>query len=558
MARRTGLVVDPLEDDLTEDEQRTAVEAAVATGSREADLDVNKVAPDPENPKGRLSPKENLVNGIKEAGQNTAGMVQPLDRWIAQGGNAEELPDGTEYVIVFGHGRWAACRELGRPFRAVINTTIDDLTDHIVNQLQENINREALTPMQEAEGFQRLAKRKLSQRQIASKLGVKQDHVNKRLKLLTLPEDVQPLVDARSITIEAALKLADIAKAAAKPGDDRNAVRVAYVLERIIAAAGTPEENKASNIDDEQVIINQQNAAKRAVAVMYAEFEAENALKAKRNELTKSGATLIENPREYFTGRPRPYHTYELTDADAITAARADGTAVAHVRSGDIVDWYTTQDPEPEPEAEPAEIPAPRAADPAEDTATPATGETPDTTTDATAETSAPTTEAAERAAAAAEQARQDREEAEREQRERQKAAEARAAACIRIAAKTPPREALTDRLARRLLSEDPYEYADDARELAHEWLKNASVIDDAAAATLFTDKAPTLDVKTAGRVAYIYDLALSEARARDGDGWDNTDAEYIQRLKDEAAYQTSEWEDSHFYNQPAPATSAL
>lgn len=550
MARRTGLVNDPFDDELSEDEQKTIVQAAVASGSREAELDTSKVAPDPENPKGRLQPKPNLVAGIKEVGQDTAGMVQPLDRWIEQGGNAEELPKGTEYIIVFGHGRWAACSKLGRPFRAVVNTTIKDLTEHIVRQLQENLNRENLKPIEEALGFQRLAKRKLSQRQIATKLGIGQDHVNKRLKLLNLPEEAHLAVNNRSLPIEAALRLADIAKA----GGERNAARVATVLQRIAVAAENAEANKDNGVDAEQSLINQQTAAKRVVATAYAEFVAETALADKRKELSKSGATIIDNPRDYFTDRPRQFSAYLLTNEETITAA---GTAVAHVVSGDRIDWYTTQDPEP------AEIPAPRTAGPSPSDA-PTTPEAPLITGPvksnaakvvAAANNAAKMSEVQEaKAAEDAEAKRQAREEADREEHERRKAAEARAATCIRIATKAPSREALTDRLARRLLSEDPYEYADDARELARAWLQAANVIDSKAAATLFTDQAPTLDTKTAGRVAYIYDLALSEARASEGDGWDSIDAEYIQRLKDEAAYQTSEWEDNHYYNQPSPS----
>jgi Trp operon repressor len=74
----------------------------------------------------------------------------------------------------------------------------------------ENLQRDDLTPLEEAGAYQRLVEMKLTQREISSRVGRSQSHVAKRLALLNLPDKVKKLVDTGSLTLPDAQELAKI------------------------------------------------------------------------------------------------------------------------------------------------------------------------------------------------------------------------------------------------------------------------------------------------------------------------------------------------------------
>jgi ParB family chromosome partitioning protein len=98
------------------------------------------------------------------------------------------------YEIVVGERRFRAAKE------AELNTVpviVRDLSEKQMMELAllENLQREDLTPIEEALAYQMLIKQlNVTQEQLASRLGKSRPHIANHLRLLNLPEDIQNLI----------------------------------------------------------------------------------------------------------------------------------------------------------------------------------------------------------------------------------------------------------------------------------------------------------------------------------------------------------------------------
>ncbi len=98
------------------------------------------------------------------------------------------------YEIVAGERRWRAAQEAALHDVPVV---IKELTDATALELAlvENIQREDLNPLDEAQGFQRLTTEfEHTQEELAAMIGKSRSHVANTLRLLKLPEAVQDMV----------------------------------------------------------------------------------------------------------------------------------------------------------------------------------------------------------------------------------------------------------------------------------------------------------------------------------------------------------------------------
>ncbi len=127
-----------------------------------------------------------LADSIREH-----GMLQPvLVRPLAFGG----------YQIVAGERRWRAARMLGLDEIPVV---IRDLTDIETAQIAliENLQRENLNPLEEAQGFRQLQDDfNMKQDEIAKTVGRSRSAIANAMRLLRLPEQVQELLVEGSIS----------------------------------------------------------------------------------------------------------------------------------------------------------------------------------------------------------------------------------------------------------------------------------------------------------------------------------------------------------------------
>ena len=121
-----------------------------------------------------------LADSIREH-----GVLQPLI--------VRPLADGS-YQLVAGERRWRASRLAGLSEVPVIVKTLTD-SEVAVIALIENLQREDLNPIEEAEGISRLIEEySFTQEQAADKLGKSRSAVTNTLRLMSLPEKVRGLV----------------------------------------------------------------------------------------------------------------------------------------------------------------------------------------------------------------------------------------------------------------------------------------------------------------------------------------------------------------------------
>lgn len=139
----------------------------------------------PRRPISQESLKE-LCDSIREK-----GVIQPVVvRRTLSGG----------YELIAGERRLQACQKLGLQ---TIPATVRQATDQeaLEMALVENLQRENLNPMEEARGYQRLAREfSLTQEEMARKVGKERSTVANALRLLTLPPDIQAMVEDGSLS----------------------------------------------------------------------------------------------------------------------------------------------------------------------------------------------------------------------------------------------------------------------------------------------------------------------------------------------------------------------
>lgn len=119
------------------------------------------------------------------------GVIQPL--------TVRPLANG-RYQLVAGERRWRASRMAGLKSVPVV---IKQLTDREVMEiaLVENLQREDLTPLEEAEGYKALSEQfELTQEEVAKKVGKSRPAVANAMRLLLLPEKCRKALANGEIT----------------------------------------------------------------------------------------------------------------------------------------------------------------------------------------------------------------------------------------------------------------------------------------------------------------------------------------------------------------------
>ena len=102
--------------------------------------------------------------------------------------------DGRGYRIIAGERRWRAAQKAGLTELPVIIREASDAEAYEL-ALVENIQRADLNPLEEAEAYRRLVEeRKLTQEQVADRVGKDRSTVANALRLLHLPNEVKQLV----------------------------------------------------------------------------------------------------------------------------------------------------------------------------------------------------------------------------------------------------------------------------------------------------------------------------------------------------------------------------
>ena len=248
---RLGRGLEALLGDYGEEPFRPDSEA-VADPSR---LPVRVIAPNPFQPRRTFKPEEldDLARSIK-----ANGLLQPI--------TVRRTASGRSYELVAGERRLRAARQLGWTEIPALVREADDRT-LLIFALVENIQREALGPMEEAEGYHVLRETfGYTQQEIADAVGKSRPAVANMLRLRALPPSVRRLVDegalsaghARAIVaVEDPLQAADMAREAVAGGwSVRETER--RIRELAQRDAGKPEPKPAQPRDPAVGILEQE------------------------------------------------------------------------------------------------------------------------------------------------------------------------------------------------------------------------------------------------------------------------------------------------------------
>lgn len=159
-------------------------------------IETEKIAPNPHQPRKDFD-EENL----KELAQSIRefGILQPLVVTKVE----RETPNGIQvsYELIAGERRLKAAKSLGLPRVPAIIRTVDTERDRLEMAVIENIQRENLNPIEMARAFARLQDEfRLTQREIASRLGKSREVVANTLRLLDLPSYIQEAVSKGEVS----------------------------------------------------------------------------------------------------------------------------------------------------------------------------------------------------------------------------------------------------------------------------------------------------------------------------------------------------------------------
>lgn len=150
-------------------------------------LNINKIKANKKQPR-KYFDEEKLVllsESIKEH-----GMIQPI---IVQ-------KEGEDYCIIAGERRWRAAKKANLKEVPVIVMDIADSTVLEVS-LIENIQRQDLNPIEEASAFKRLIHDfKLTQEELARKIGKSRTSIANTMRLIHLDERVQQFLIEESLS----------------------------------------------------------------------------------------------------------------------------------------------------------------------------------------------------------------------------------------------------------------------------------------------------------------------------------------------------------------------
>lgn len=163
-----------------------SIEVAKAEGSLR-ELDIASIRPNPFQPRHVFdeSQLDDLANSM-----SVSGLLQPVV--------VREAEDG--YELIAGERRWRAAQRLGWDRLAAVIREADDQAV-LTFALVENLQRDALSPIDEAQGYHRLIEEfDLSQGDVGSMVGRSRAAVANALRLLQLPETVQGMVHAGSLS----------------------------------------------------------------------------------------------------------------------------------------------------------------------------------------------------------------------------------------------------------------------------------------------------------------------------------------------------------------------
>lgn len=234
------------------------------SGSGAVMLRISELEPNREQPRKDFDEKAmaELADSISQH-----GVLQPLlVRPIFGGG----------YQIVAGERRWRAARMAGL---SEVPAMVREMNDGEVMELAliENLQREDLTPLEEARGYQTLLEKyELTQEEVAKTVGKSRPAVTNAMRLLGLPQEIQDMVERGELSAghgRALLAFADeelmvavARKAAAEGLSVRQLEKLAKKAAQESSGKGAPVVSRCTYFDEVELSLHEHLGRKVRVA----------------------------------------------------------------------------------------------------------------------------------------------------------------------------------------------------------------------------------------------------------------------------------------------------
>ena len=120
------------------------------------------------------------------------GIIQPII--------VRKSDESSKYEIIAGERRWLAAQKAGLHEVPVVVTEADDLKS-LEFAIVENVQRNDLNPLEEAQGYQRLINDfSYDQEKVSKFIGKSRSYITNCLRILTLPSDVLNLIETKKLS----------------------------------------------------------------------------------------------------------------------------------------------------------------------------------------------------------------------------------------------------------------------------------------------------------------------------------------------------------------------
>jgi ParB family chromosome partitioning protein len=203
------------------------------------EVPIESLDPNPFQPRTVMAPARlaELTASIRES-----GIVQPI----------LVRANGDRYQIIAGERRFRAAQALGLAAVPVVVRDVPD--DHLLElALIENIQREELSPLEEAQAFHRLQEEfQLSQEEVARRVGRDRSTVANTVRLLRLPREARDLLASGALQAGHARALLAVDRADSQVALAREAARKGLSVrevERRVAVLRSPRNPAAVRRD---------------------------------------------------------------------------------------------------------------------------------------------------------------------------------------------------------------------------------------------------------------------------------------------------------------------
>ena len=201
-------------------------------------VSISDLSRNPNQPRQHFSEQklDELANSIKKN-----GVIQPI-------AVRQSKSDTNKYEIVAGERRWLAAQRAGLHEIPVNILELSDL-ESLEVAIVENIQRDDLSPIEEARGYKRLSDEfKYDHENISKLMSKSRSHISNTLRLLTLPKDVIAMLEEGSLTSGQARPLVGLANAS---GIAEEIVAKNYSARKVeyLVKGKKVSKNKKSNYD---------------------------------------------------------------------------------------------------------------------------------------------------------------------------------------------------------------------------------------------------------------------------------------------------------------------